>query len=79
MWVYEVLWRIDWKGNLVVRWDNNWLGLNELCEDCWVMDFVCRDGVVGGVVGKVVNFWMRWYRGDLILFELVVVEEDEVV
>lgn len=75
---HEVSRRIDRKGNPVVRWDNNWLGSNEPCEDRWATDLVRRDGAAGGAVGKAVNFWTRWYRGDSIPPEAAApAEEDE--
>lgn len=64
--------KVDRKGNPVVRWDSNWVGSNEPCEDRWAVDLLPRGRGRGQrqrqrpVQEAVVGFWKGWYKGDSI-------------
>lgn len=58
--------KVGRKGNPVVRWDSNWVGSNEPCEDRSAVDLVPRQDVAGGKGEGVVGFWKGWYKGDSI-------------
>ncbi|WVQ72334.1 hypothetical protein IAR50_001885 [Cryptococcus sp. DSM 104548] len=51
-------------GNPVVRWDNNWVGSNDPCEDRWATDLVERNQTASERIRKVGSFWKAWYSGD---------------
>lgn len=53
------------KGNPVVRWDSNWVGSNEPCEDRSAADLVSRERE-RRLVQEAVGFWKGWYKGDAI-------------
>lgn len=53
------------RGNPVVRWDSNWVGSNEPCEDRWAADLVSRERE-RRLVQEAVGFWKGWYKGDSI-------------
>lgn len=79
---HEISRRIERKGNPVVRWDNNWLGSNEPCEDRWATDLVPGDGggeqrAVGGRIREAVRFWTRWYKGDSIGLDSTLSNSDD--
>lgn len=79
---HEISRRIERKGNPVVRWDNNWLGSNEPCEDRWATDLVPggvggEQRAVGGRIREAVRFWTRWYKGDSIGLDSTLSNSDD--
>ncbi|WVO20711.1 uncharacterized protein IAS62_002010 [Cryptococcus decagattii] len=54
------------RGNPVMRWDSNWVGSNEPCEDRWAADLVPKACRSRRLVQETVGFWKGWYKGDAI-------------
>lgn len=72
--------KVGRKGNPVVRWDSNWVGSNEPCEDRSAVDLVPRGRDVAGngkgMGNGVVGFWKGWYKGDSIPESALTREEE---
>ncbi|WVQ82583.1 hypothetical protein IAT38_004713 [Cryptococcus sp. DSM 104549] len=56
------------KGNPVVRWDTNWVGSNEPCEDRFASNLVPRTHTAGAGAGAeasgAVGWWAAWWQGQ---------------
>ncbi|WVO16054.1 hypothetical protein L204_103719 [Cryptococcus depauperatus] len=56
--------KVKRAGNPVIRWDNNWVGSNDPCEDRWANDLVPRKQTAIERLNEATAFWISWFKDD---------------